>query len=181
MELTSEQAEKLRAIAYKAAMKITRHDPWAADELAQNAIIRLLEVNSVVAEAALPSYTRRIVTNLYIDRFNKILKRGGPSLRVEFFTEFENLLSRPELMPSPSNLMIRHEDRAADRARYQAAVASLTDKERMMLYLAYGVEMSTAEIAEYMDYKSGKVVATKLGQIKAKLSGVEPPPSESHD
>lgn len=173
MELTSEQAEMLRGVAYKAALYVTKGNEWASEELAQEAIVRLLSVDAEVAEAALPSYVKRIVTNIYINRFNKIVKRGGPSVRVEFFSEFESLLSNPELMPSPSNLLIRRESQEESRARYEAAVAALTDKERAMLYLAYGVEMTTAEIAEHMGYKSAKVVATKLGQIRAKLAGVE--------
>lgn len=175
MELTSEQAEMLRKVAFATGMHLTKGNHWAAEEMAQDAIAKLLELDGSVAERALPAYIRKTVFNAYINRFNKIRHRGGPSFRVEFFTEFEELLSTPMLAPSPSNIVIRREDQAEARERYQDAVASLTDKERVMLYLAYGIEMSTAEIAELMEYKSAKVVATKLGQIRAKLAGGQPP------
>lgn len=100
------------------------------------------------------------VKRMYIDRFRKILMRGGPSIRELSDEQWEEeMLSKAAGGPSAVTIA---------KHRVSEVLDVLSDKEKEMLILSTaGYENN--QIADYLDYKNGKIVATRLKQISDKV------------
>ena len=100
------------------------------------------------------------VKRMYIDRFRKILLRGGPSIRELTDEQWEEeMISKAAGGPSAVTIA---------KHRVSEVLNVLSEKEKEILILsAAGYENN--QIAIYLDYKNGKIVATRLKQIYEKV------------
>ncbi len=100
------------------------------------------------------------VKRMYIDRFRKVLMRGGPSIRELSDEQWEEEMVS-KAAGGPSALTIA-------KHRVSEVLDVLSDKEKEMLILsAAGYENNL--IADYLGYGNGKIVATRLKQISDKV------------
>ena len=101
------------------------------------------------------------INRQYIDRFRKILKRGGPSVRELSDEQWElEMISKAAGGPS-AKLIVK------DRVSELLSVLSEKEKELLILSAA-GYENN--QIAIYLGYGNGKIVATRIKQISAKVT-----------
>ena len=100
------------------------------------------------------------INRMYIDRFRKILMRGGPSVRELSDEQWEEeMISKAAGGPSAVTIA---------KHRVTEVLSVLSDKEKELLILA-AAGYENNQIAIYADYKNGKVVATRLKQIYEKV------------
>lgn len=101
-----------------------------------------------------------VVKNAYIDRFRKISARGGESLKALTDDEWEHEMVA-FAVASPSAL-------ALDQKVIMGILESFSPREKeLLLYATAGYKNN--EIAEILDYKNGKIVATRIAQIMEKV------------
>ena len=101
------------------------------------------------------------VNRQYIDRFRKILKRGGPSVRELSDEQWElEMISKAAGGPS-TKLIVK--DRVSE------VLSVLTEKEKELLILS-AAGYDNNQIAIYSGYGNGKIVATRIKQISAKVT-----------
>jgi DNA-directed RNA polymerase specialized sigma24 family protein len=100
------------------------------------------------------------INRQYIDRFRKIQARGGASNRELSDEQWEE-----EMLiyaaGSPSALVRRQES-------VSEVLALLSTKERELLIMA-AAGYDNHEIAMYLNYRTNKIVATRLKQIQGKV------------
>jgi DNA-directed RNA polymerase specialized sigma24 family protein len=96
----------------------------------------------------------------YIDRFRKIEARGGESNRDLTDEQWEEAMV-DFAIGSPSSLVQRQES-------VKEVLALLTDKEREILIMA-AAGYDNHDIANYLDYRTNKIVATRIQQIREKV------------
>ena len=96
----------------------------------------------------------------YIDRFRKIQARGGASNRELSDDEWEEEMVI-FAVGSPSALVQRQES-------VKEVLALLSDKEREILIMA-AAGYDNHEIANYLNYRTNKIVATRIQQIREKV------------
>ena len=98
--------------------------------------------------------------NSYIDRFRKIQARGGESNRDLTDEEWEQKMV-DFASTSLSSLI-------ANQKEMVGILATFTEREKeLLLFAAAGYKNN--EIAIYLDYKNGKIVATRIAQILEKV------------
>lgn len=100
------------------------------------------------------------IKNQYIDRFRKIQARGGASNRELSDEEWEEEMVM-FAVGSPSALVQRQES-------VKEVLALLTDKEREVLIMA-AAGYDNHDIANYLNYRTNKIVATRIQQIREKV------------
>jgi DNA-directed RNA polymerase specialized sigma24 family protein len=100
------------------------------------------------------------INRQYIDRFRKIEARGGPSNRELSDEQWEEEMVI-FAVGSPSALVQRQES-------VKEVLAVLTDKEREILIMA-AAGYDNHDIANYLNYRTNKIVATRLQQIRDKV------------
>jgi DNA-directed RNA polymerase specialized sigma24 family protein len=100
------------------------------------------------------------IKNQYIDRFRKIQARGGASMRELTDQEWE-LEMVSHAIGSPSGIIYIKES-------VNEVLAVLSDKEKEILILA-AAGFDNHQIALYLNFKTNKIVATRLGQIQQKV------------
>ena len=106
------------------------------------------------------AWLTRVVGNGYIDRFRKIQARGGESKRAMTDEEWEvEMLTFAIGSPSAKIIVKDNVDEY---------ISLLSNKERELLILS-AAGYTNNEIAEHMDYGTGKIVATRIAQICNKI------------
>ena len=160
MQLTDEQAK----YAWKVALKISRkngHSTLGPEDFAAQAIEKLLKLETMPDN--LEGWLKAIITNLYIDRNRHVDARHrnlGKTFSGHTDDEIAELVADRD-QPSMSSLLVN-----VDFAREILESLSPTDQQILVLHTA---GHSTAEIAIQLDFANAQVVATKIGQIRAKL------------
>ena len=96
----------------------------------------------------------------YIDRFKKIQARGGGSNRDLSDEDWEYEMVR-HANGSPSGIWRKKES-------VNEVLAVLTEKEREILIMS-AAGYDNHEIANYLGFRTNKIVATRLGQISQKV------------
>lgn len=136
-ELVEHSGDRLLRVAYQLT-----HDPAAAQDLVQDALLRVYQ--SVRRRGLAPedwyAYLRRAVINEYVR-----------TRRLRSSTEVVTDLV-PE-RPTAGCL----EDRAADQAELWAALGVLSERQRAVLVLRYWEDMPEAEIAGLLGCSPGTV------------------------
>jgi len=100
------------------------------------------------------------ITRQFIDRHRRIRARGGQEIHDLDDAEWDRRMFT-QAMGSPSAILRLHES-------VEEVLAVLNDKEKEILIMdAAGYK--TAEIAEQLGFGSGRIVATRLSQIKKKI------------
>ncbi len=129
-----------------------------ADDYAATAIEKLLNQNQ--RPANVEAWLALTISRQYVDRFRKLSRHGGADLRI--FTESDwdrEMLSHA--LGEPSDTLNLQES-------VEEVLEVLVEREKEILLLsAAGFE--NAQIAGDLGYASGRVVATKLGQIRRKV------------
>ena len=119
------------------------NDPSTADDLLQEAYYRLLRATTVFAsDEHRKNYLFRIATNLIRDRFRRPRIDSG------------------QLLPHAEGNIPDHGDLARQtqqRSDLDRAMAQLTEREREMVWLAYGQGSSHREIAGALGLKTGSI------------------------
>jgi DNA-directed RNA polymerase specialized sigma24 family protein len=121
-------------------------------------------IEKLIAQPSRPSniegWLALTIKRQYIDRFRKIEARGGESKRDLSDEQWEEAMVA-FAVGSPSALVQRHD-------AVNEVLALLTDKEREILIMA-AAGYDNHEIANYLDYRTNKIVATRIQQIREKV------------
>jgi DNA-directed RNA polymerase specialized sigma24 family protein len=121
-------------------------------------------IEKLIAQPSRPSniegWLALTIKRQYIDRFRKIEARGGESKR-DFSDEQWEEAMVAFAVGSPSALVQRHD-------AVNEVLALLSDKEREILIMA-AAGYDNHEIANYLDYRTNKIVATRIQQIREKV------------
>jgi DNA-directed RNA polymerase specialized sigma24 family protein len=157
-EVTPAQWEEWQAIARKAAKSQRVFTTLGAEDYAAAAIEKLLMQSQ--RPANVEAWLRTTIKNQYIDRFRKIQARGGVTIR-ELSDERweEEMVSRA--VGSPSVLVVA-------RAHVSEILNVLKVKEKEILIM-HAAGFDNHQIANYLNYGSNKIVATRLAQIAQKV------------
>lgn len=158
-EVTSQQWDDWMKFAKKVSRQNqVQKTSLGYEDYAAQAIEKLLKER--VQPDNVEAWLRRTISNLYIDRFRKIQRRGGASNRdlndEEWEREMVSYAGR-----SASNLVIKMDS-------VDQVLAILNVKERTILIMATA-GFDNHEIAHELGYASNKVVATRLKQIIEKV------------
>lgn len=160
MKLTDEQAK----YAWKVALNISGkngHSTLGHEDFAAQAIEKLLMLETLPDN--LEGWLKAVITNLYIDRNRHVDARHrnlGKTFSGHTDDEIAELVADRD-QPSMSSLLVN-----VEFAREVLESLSPTDQQILVLHTA---GHSTAEIAIQLDFANAQVVATKIGQIRAKL------------
>ena len=157
-EITPEQWEEWQQYARKISKSKKVNTTLGPEDYAATAIEKLLmqekKPDNVEGWIALT------IKNQYIDRFRKIQARGGASMRELTDQEWEiEMVSHA--IGSPSGIIYIKES-------VNEVLAVLSDKEKEILILA-AAGFDNHQIALYLNFKTNKIVATRLGQIQQKV------------
>jgi DNA-directed RNA polymerase specialized sigma24 family protein len=157
-DVTPEQWEEWQAIARKAAKSQRVFTTLGAEDYAASAIEKLLMQSQ--RPVNVEAWLRTTIKNQYIDRFRKIQARGGVTVR-ELSDERweEEMVSRA--VGSPSVLVVA-------RAHVSEILDVLKVKEKEILIM-HAAGFDNHQIANYLNYGSNKIVATRLAQIAQKV------------
>ena len=157
-DVTPAQWEEWQAIARKAAKSQRVFTTLGAEDYAAAAIEKLLMQSQ--RPANVEAWLRTTIKNQYIDRFRKIQARGGVTIR-ELSDERweEEMVSRA--VGSPSVLVVA-------RAHVSEILDVLKVKEKEILIM-HAAGFDNHQIANYLNYGSNKIVATRLAQIAQKV------------
>jgi len=121
-------------------------------------------IEKLIAQPTRPSniegWLALTIKRQYIDRFRKIEARGGESKRDLSDEQWEEAMVA-FAVGSPSALVQRQD-------AVREVLALLTDKEREILIMA-SAGYDNHDIANYLDYRTNKIVATRLQQIREKV------------
>jgi DNA-directed RNA polymerase specialized sigma24 family protein len=160
LKLTDEQAK----YAWKVALNISGkngHSTLGHEDFAAQAIEKLLMLETLPDN--LEGWLKAVITNLYIDRNRHVDARHrnlGKTFSGHTDDEIAELVADRD-QPSMSSLLVN-----VEFAREVLESLSPTDQQILVLHTA---GHSTAEIAIQLDFANAQVVATKIGQIRAKL------------
>jgi DNA-directed RNA polymerase specialized sigma24 family protein len=157
-DVTPAQWDEWQAIARKAAKSQRVFTTLGAEDYAAAAIEKLLMQSQ--RPANVEAWLRTTIKNQYIDRFRKIQARGGLTIR-ELSDERweEEMVSRA--VGSPSVLVVA-------RAHVSEILNVLKVKEKEILIM-HAAGFDNHQIANYLNYGSNKIVATRLAQIAQKV------------
>ncbi len=157
-DVTPAQWDEWQAIARKAAKSQRVFTTLGAEDYAAAAIEKLLMQSQ--RPANVEAWLRTTIKNQYIDRFRKIQARGGVTIR-ELSDERweEEMVSRA--VGSPSVLVVA-------RAHVSEILNVLKVKEKEILIM-HAAGFDNHQIANYLNYGSNKIVATRLAQIAQKV------------
>jgi RNA polymerase sigma-70 factor (ECF subfamily) len=142
-----------RLIALSAGICRDRH---RAEEIVQEAFIKLWRNPPDAGEVAFPSWMRRVVTNLSINSLQRT-KRPGP------LPEFSD---EPAMRVSHSAL--EQCDAQENLERVRAAMDRLDDGKRALLMLRAQEQLSYEQIAEHLGVPVGTVMS-RLNRARAAL------------
>ena len=157
-DVTPEQWAQWQDAARKAANAKRVFTTLGAEDYAAQAIEKLLEQREQPANVE--AWLRLTIKNQYIDRFRKIEARGGVTQR-EWSNERweEEMITRA--IGSPSAFVVA-------RTHVEEILGTLKEKEKELLIL-HAAGFDNHQIANYLNYASNKIVATRLAQILQKV------------
>ena len=128
------------------------------EDYASQAIEKLLQQEN--RPANIEGWLALTIKRQYIDRFKKIQARGGASDRDLTDEQWEKEMVS-HAMGSPSGILMVKES-------VGEVLAVLNDKEKEILILS-AAGFDNHQIALYANYKTNKIVATRLAQIAEKV------------
>ena len=157
-EVTAEEWDEWQKLARKLSKSKKQATSLGPEDYASQAIEKLLQQES--RPANIEGWLALTINRQYIDRFKKIQARGGGSNRDLTDEQWEmEMVSHAVRSPS---LMIQRRDQVEE------VLSVLNQKEKEILILS-DAGYDNHEIAMYLDYRTNKIVATRLGQIAEKV------------
>lgn len=156
--ITPEQWEEWQQYARKISKSKKVNTTLGPEDYAATAIEKLLTQDKKPDNVE--GWLALTIKNQYIDRFRKIQARGGASMRELTDHEWE-LEMVSHAIGSPSGIIYIKES-------VNEVLAVLSDKEKEILILA-AAGFDNHQIALYLNFKTNKIVATRLGQIQQKV------------
>lgn len=157
-EITPQQWEEWLKLSRKLSGAKKQATSLGYEDYAAQAIEKLIQQptrpNNVEGWLALT------INRQYIDRFRKIQARGGASNRELSDEQWEEEML-VYAVGSPSALVRRHES-------VSEVLALLSTKERELLIMA-AAGYDNHEIAMHLNYRTNKIVATRIKQIQVKV------------
>jgi DNA-directed RNA polymerase specialized sigma24 family protein len=157
-EVTPQEWEEWQRVAQRLSKAKKTATSLGPEDYASQAIEKLLQQenrpNNVEGWLALT------IKRQYFDRFRKIQARGGRSNR-ELTDEQWEIEMVSHAVRSPS-LMVQRKDQV------EQVLNVLNEKEKEILILS-AAGYDNHEIAMYLDYRTNKIVATRLAQIAKKV------------
>ena len=157
-EVSPEQWQEWMALAKKLSGAKKQATSLGYEDYAAQAIEKLIE--QPTRPSNIEGWLALTIKRQYIDRFRKIQARGGASNRELSDDEWEEEMVIFAI-GSPSALVQRQES-------VKEVLALLTDKEREILIMA-AAGYDNHDIANYLNYRTNKIVATRLQQIREKV------------
>ena len=157
-EVTPADWDEWQKLARKLSKSKKQATSLGAEDYASQAIEKLLQQEN--RPANVEGWLALTINRQYIDRFKKIQARGGGSNRDLTDEQWEmEMVSHAVRSPS---LMIQRRDQVEE------VLSVLNQKEKEILILS-AAGYDNHEIAMYLDYRTNKIVATRLGQIAEKV------------
>ncbi len=157
-DVSPEQWQEWIALAKKLSGAKKQATSLGFEDYAAQAIEKLIE--QPTRPTNIEGWLALTIKRQYIDRFRKIQARGGASNRELTDEEWEEEMV-VFAVGSPSALVQRQES-------VKEVLALLTDKEREILIMA-AAGYDNYDIAMYLNYRTNKIVATRLQQIREKV------------
>ncbi len=157
-EVTPEEWDEWQKLARKLSKSKKQATSLGAEDYAAQAIEKLLQQED--RPANIEGWLALTIKRQYIDRFKKIKARGGGSNR-ELTDEQWEMEMVSHAIRSPS-LMIQRRDQVEE------VLSVLSQKEKEILILS-AAGYDNHEIAMYLNYRTNKIVATRLRQIAKKV------------
>jgi DNA-directed RNA polymerase specialized sigma24 family protein len=157
-DVSPEQWQEWMALAKKLSGAKKQATSLGYEDYAAQAIEKLIE--QPTRPTNIDGWLALTIKRQYIDRFRKIQARGGASNRELSDEEWEEEMV-VFAVGSPSALVQRQES-------VKEVLALLTDKEREILIMA-AAGYDNHDIAMYLNYRTNKIVATRLQQIREKV------------
>jgi DNA-directed RNA polymerase specialized sigma24 family protein len=157
-DVSPEQWQEWMALAKKLSGAKKQATSLGYEDYAAQAIEKLIEQPS--RPTNIEGWLALTIKRQYIDRFRKIQARGGASNRELSDEQWEEEMVI-FAVGSPSALVQRQES-------VKEVLALLTDKEREILIMA-AAGYDNHDIAMYLNYRTNKIVATRLQQIREKV------------
>ena len=143
------------------AFRLTHCDLQTAEDILQEAFVRLLTQKSFQPPRALRPWLYRLVTNVAYDQASR-WKAGSDS--------FDDLASRSK---GPEQQTLDHEEAMTVRN----ALSQLSDEHRAVLVMRFFQDMSLTETAEALEVPVGTVKSRQseaARQLRASLTALEP-------
>jgi DNA-directed RNA polymerase specialized sigma24 family protein len=157
-DVSPEQWQEWMALAKKLSGAKKQATSLGYEDYAAQAIEKLIE--QPTRPSNIEGWLALTIKRQYIDRFRKIQARGGASNRELSDEEWEEEMV-VFAVGSPSALVQRQES-------VKEVLALLTDKEREILIMA-AAGYDNHDIAMHLNYRTNKIVATRLQQIREKV------------
>jgi len=157
-DVSPEQWQEWMALAKKLSGAKKQATSLGYEDYAAQAIEKLIEQPS--RPSNIEGWLALTIKRQYIDRFRKIQARGGASNRELSDEQWEEEMV-VFAVGSPSALVQRQES-------VKEVLALLTDKEREILIMA-AAGYDNHDIAMYLNYRTNKIVATRIQQIREKV------------
>ena len=157
-DVSPEQWQEWMALAKKLSGAKKQATSLGYEDYAAQAIEKLIE--QPTRPTNIDGWLALTIKRQYIDRFRKIQARGGASNRELSDDQWEEEMVI-FAVGSPSALVQRQES-------VKEVLALLTDKEREILIMA-AAGYDYHEIANYLNYRTNKIVATRIQQIREKV------------
>jgi DNA-directed RNA polymerase specialized sigma24 family protein len=157
-DVSPEQWQEWMALAKKLSGAKKQATSLGYEDYAAQAIEKLIELPT--RPSNIEGWLALTIKRQYIDRFRKIQARGGASNRELSDDEWEEEMVI-FAVGSPSALVQRQES-------VKEVLALLSDKEREILIMA-AAGYDNHEIANYLNYRTNKIVATRIQQIREKV------------
>ena len=157
-DVSPEQWQEWMALAKKLSGAKKQATSLGYEDYAAQAIEKLIE--QPTRPSNIEGWLALTIKRQYIDRFRKIQARGGASNRELSDDEWEEEMV-VFAVGSPSALVQRQES-------VKEVLALLSDKEREILIMA-AAGYDNHEIANYLNYRTNKIVATRIQQIREKV------------
>jgi RNA polymerase sigma factor (sigma-70 family) len=158
-DLSEDEWQEIIRTANRIAKRANNHVSLGYEDYAASAIEKLL--NERECPRSIEAWLRTVIRRQMIDRARKIEARGGSSLRDLPVEEIEReMLTR--IQPSLGSIY-------ANKEAVEELFSRLTPQEQKILAM-YSLGFDNHTIADELNFASNKVVATRLGQIRRKLS-----------
>ena len=157
-EVSAREWDEWQKLARKLSKSKKQATSLGAEDYAAQAIEKLLQQET--RPVNIEGWLALTINRQFIDRFRKILARGGGSNRNLTDEQWENEMIS-HAVRSPSIIIQR-------RDQVEAVLSLLNQKEKEILILS-AAGYDNHEIAMHLEYGSNKIVATRLAQIKVKI------------
>ncbi len=157
--VTDAEWEEWRVIAIKAAMSKLNNTSLGATEYADWAIEKLLKVEK--RPVNVEAWLRLVIKHMWIDRYRKLKK-----FKRLAFDELSDADFEQNAFSKFSGLSLSSE--AAQRSEVERVLSILDSKEYQLIMMSH-LGFSKDEIAEELGYKTDKVVATRIIQVRKKI------------